>query len=178
VSVIHIPCGRPANETEELAAERGVATLRTVADSRRSVVLSNLASSSSALHQSDELDLVCIGPRGVVLVEDKHWDTAWMRDHRDTAEAEAEKLTAKAKRFAGRVRALLPGAPPAVEQMLLLTPDAGRGKLDPVRSVQVRTLRTLTGPNHSAEQPRAGLCEFSIHLHRLRAPRDGSFSSI
>jgi hypothetical protein len=100
--VQHIPCGAAANASEELAAERCVAALQALGDYGRWVVLSSLASSSSALHQSDELDLVCIGPGGVVLIEDKHWDTAWMRDHRVTVEAEAEKLTASAKRLAGR----------------------------------------------------------------------------
>jgi serine/threonine protein kinase len=143
MSVQHIPCGAPANASEVLAAERCVAALQELGDGGRWVVLSNLASSSSALHQSDELDLVCIGPRGVVLIEDKHWDAAWMRDHRVTVEAEAEKLTAKAKRLAGRVRSLLPGAAPKVEQWLLLTRDSGGTKLDPVRGVPVRTLKTL-----------------------------------
>jgi hypothetical protein len=143
VSVEHIRCGSPANRSEELAADRCVAALGALGDGTRWVVLSNLASSSSALHQSDELDLVCIGPRGVLLIEDKHWDAAWMRDHRETVEAEAEKLTAKAKRLAGRVRALLPAAAPKVEQWLLLTRDVGGTKLDSVRGVPVRTLKTL-----------------------------------
>lgn len=138
-----IQCGPPANRSEELALERCKAALQTLGDADRWVVLANLASSSSPLHQSDELDLVCVGPRGVVLVEVKHWDVAWMRERREIVEAEAEKLTAKAKRLAGRLRALLPGAMPKVEQWLVVTKEAGGVRPDPVRGVPVRTLKSL-----------------------------------
>jgi len=38
---------------------------------------------------------VPIGPRGVFLIETKHWDAAWINANKTSAEAEAEKLTAK-----------------------------------------------------------------------------------
>ena len=75
------------------------------------LLFAGLASSSSPLHQSDDLDLVPIGPGGVFLIEVKHWDAAWINDNRATADAEAEKLTAKAKRLAGRVKRALTNNP-------------------------------------------------------------------
>lgn len=66
-----------------------------------------------------------------------------MRDHHEVAEAEAEKLTAKTKRLAGRIRAVLPGAELRVEQWLLLTRDGPGSKIEPVRGVPVRTLKSL-----------------------------------
>lgn len=58
----HIPCGRPANQSEELAAACCVAALRSLGNEIRWVVFSNLASSYFSLHQSDELDFAWIGP--------------------------------------------------------------------------------------------------------------------
>lgn len=143
MSARKILCGAPANRSEELALDRCVNALNKAHPKEPWVVLANLISSASPNHQSDELDLVCVGARGVVLIEVKHWDVSWMHEHRDVVEAEAEKLTAKAKRLAGRVRMLLPAAAPKVEQWLLITKDAGGAKLDAIRGVPVRTLKTL-----------------------------------
>lgn len=109
------------------------------------IVFSNLAFSYSPTHQSDELDLLCIGPRGVVLIEVKHWDPGWITGHFEMVEREAEKLTQKAKRLAGFVRKILPGHHPKVEQWLLLTRDPSGAVPDHVRGVPVRTLRSLQG---------------------------------
>lgn len=143
MSARKVPCGPPANRSEELALDRCVSALNAAHPKEPWFVLANLVSSVSPDRQSDELDLVCVGARGVVLIEVKHWDASWMREHLEVVEAEVEKLTAKAKRLAGRVRALLPKATCKVEQWLLVTKDAGGAKFDPVRGVPVRTLKTL-----------------------------------
>src|ERR1017187_3723211 len=83
------------------------------------VIFAGLASSSSPLHQSDDLDLVPIGPRGVFVIEVKHWDAAWISNNKASAEFEAEKLTAKAKRFSGRVKRALVDSPKVIQAFLL-----------------------------------------------------------
>jgi serine/threonine protein kinase len=139
-----VQCGDPVNESERLAAQRCKAALDSLADPASWVIFANLASSSSPLHQSDDLDLVLIGPRGVLLVEVKHWDAAWINDNQMRAEDEAEKLTAKTRRLAGRVqRALFKG--PKVQQAMLLTREpVGQGLPQSLRGVPIWTLRDLT----------------------------------
>jgi Nuclease-related domain len=102
-----------------------------------------LASSSSPLHQSDDLDLVPIGPRGVFLIETKHWDAAWINNNRASAESEAEKLTAKARRFAGRVKRALADSPKVVQAFVITREPAGPSLPPTIRGVPVWTLREL-----------------------------------
>lgn len=138
-----IQCGDPVNESEKIAAQRCKTVLGTLEDTVSWVIFANLSSSSSPLHQSDELDLVLIGPRGVFLLEVKHWDAAWISENRLRAEDEAEKLTSKTRRFAGRVqRALFKS--PKVQQALLLTREpVGQGLPQSLRGVPIWTLRDL-----------------------------------
>jgi serine/threonine protein kinase len=144
MSVLVIPCGPAVNQSEELAAKRCKAALERLGDSERWVVLSNLAFSGSPLRQSDDLDLVCIGPRGVVVIEVKHWDGAWVKENPLRAEAEADKLTAKVRRLGGYVRKLLSQNETRVEQWLLFTREgSGNPKPDQIRGVPIATLKTL-----------------------------------
>jgi hypothetical protein len=99
--VFVIRCGPTANHSEELAIERCKASLESLKDAERWVVLANLAFSATPLRQSDDLDLVCVGPRGVILIEVKHWDAGWVKDNQPKADVEAHKLTAKARRLGG-----------------------------------------------------------------------------
>ena len=109
----------PVNASEVAAQTKCKAALDALGDSVPWFVLAGLASSSSPLHQSDDLDIVPIGPRGIFVIEVKHWDAAWMNEHRATTEAEAEKLTAKAKRFAGRVKRALSDSPKVNQAFLV-----------------------------------------------------------
>ncbi len=155
-----IQCGDPVNESERIAAQRCKTTLETLADSATWVIFANMASSSSPLHQSDDLDLVLIGPRGVFLIEVKHWDAAWITENRLRAEDEAEKLASKTRRFAGRVqRALFKS--PKVQQALLLTREpVGPGLPQSLRGVPIWTLRDL--PKTLRGLPAGVLAELQI----------------
>lgn len=104
-SVRHIPCGAAVNASEILAVERLKSKLQTLPGPW--VVLSNLTHSSSANRLSDEIDIFAIGPVGVVVVEVKHWDTAFLKQRPDVAESEAERINEKAKRIAGKLRSTL-----------------------------------------------------------------------
>jgi len=133
----------PVNASEVAAQTKCKAALDALGDAGRWIVFAGLASSSSPLHQSDDLDLVPIGPRGIFLIEVKHWDAAWINDNPTSAEAEAEKLTAKAKRFAGRVKRALSDSPKVVQALLVTREPAGSGLPASLRGVPVWTLRDL-----------------------------------
>lgn len=133
----------PVNASEVAAQTKCKASLDALGDSVPWIVLAGLASSSSPLHQSDDLDLVPIGPRGIFLIEVKHWDAAWINDNLAKAETEAEKLTAKAKRFAGRVKRALSDSPKVVQALLVTREPAGSGLPASIRGVPVWTLRDL-----------------------------------
>ena len=138
-----VQCGEPVNESERIATQRCKACLEALADTAPWVIFANLASSCSPLHQSDDLDLVLIGPRGVFLPEVKHWDAAWINDNRLRAEDEADKLTAKTRRFAGRVKRALFNSPKVQQAFLLTREPAGPGLPQTLRGVPVWTLRDL-----------------------------------
>jgi len=134
----------PVNASEVAAQTRCKIALEALGDSAPWMVLAGLASSSSPLHQSDDLDLVPIGPRGVFVIEVKHWDAAWINDNQASAEAEAEKLTAKAKRFSGRVKRALSDSPKVIQAFLVSREPSGPNLPSTIRGVPVWPLRDLT----------------------------------
>lgn len=120
--VRHIPCGSFVNESERLAVERLTSKLRD--DGGTWILLSNLNHARSPDTRSDEIDIVVIGGPGVFVLEVKHWDAEYLRSNRSIAEHEADRIDAKAKRVAGKLRQRL--APGFVEARLLLTRGAVR----------------------------------------------------
>ena len=120
--VRHIPCGSFVNESERLAVERLSSKLRE--DSGTWILLSNLNHARTPDTRSDEIDIVVIGGPGVFVLEVKHWDAEYLRSNRAIAEHEADRIDAKAKRVAGKLRQRLD--PGFVEARLLLTRGAVR----------------------------------------------------
>ncbi|MGD9563073.1 MAG: NERD domain-containing protein [Pyrinomonadaceae bacterium] len=105
MAVKHLVCGAYANNSERYAVEFLKVRLQNHANSVEWALLSNYSNSTSAQYLSDELDLVVIGPSGVVVVEIKHWSSADMKDGRiNIAESEADKLNEKAKRLKGKLQ--------------------------------------------------------------------------
>jgi serine/threonine protein kinase len=105
------------NASEQLAIEK----LKNKLQGLRGpwVLISNLNHSSSAVRLSDEIDLVAIGPTGIFVIEIKHWDSAFLKQRADIAEAEAERINDKSKRIAGKLRTGID--PGFVAPRLLLT---------------------------------------------------------
>ena len=68
MAVTIIRFSEPVNASEVAAETKCKAALEALSDSVPWIVLAGLPSSSSPLHQSDDLDLVPIGPRGVFLI--------------------------------------------------------------------------------------------------------------
>ncbi len=100
--VRHIPCGAPVNASERLAIEKLRNKLQSV--SKPWLLLSNLNHSANTSRLSDEIDIVAIGLSGVFVIEVKHWDLAYLRQHPDVVESEAERISDKSKRIAGKLR--------------------------------------------------------------------------
>jgi serine/threonine protein kinase len=142
----------PVNASEQVAQSRIKAALESLGDTGLWVVYAGLASSSSPVYQSDDIDLLAIGPRGVLCIEVKHWDASWVNNNSAIVDAEAEKVTSKARRLAGRVRRALPNGP-RVEQRLLLTREpVGPSLPKSVRGVPLWTLRDLAKELRECEQ--------------------------
>lgn len=146
-----LPCGEFVNESERIAVER--LHLKLQGAGTPWILLSNLNHSSHPTARSDEIDLVAIGPAGVYVIEIKHWDTAWLKQQPLTVEQEADRINAKAKRIAGKLRQRLD--PGFVSARLLLTRGELRfeaGKRPQPRGVLVfglpewRELLALDGP--------------------------------
>jgi serine/threonine protein kinase len=100
--VRHIPCGAPVNASERLAIEKVRGKLQAV--SKPWILLSNLNHSASTSRLSDEIDIVALGMAGVFVIEVKHWDLAYLKQHPDVVESEAERISDKSKRIAGKLR--------------------------------------------------------------------------
>lgn len=159
MSVKLIRCGPFANQSEKHAAEYLKVKLGSVAAGAEWVLLTNYASSSGTQHLSDELDMVVVGPPGVFIVEVKHWGAADLR--RATlgpVENEAEKLNAKAKRLAGRLRKALPFDVGFVEGKLLLTKVEGEKFVEGATRKRVRGIDVF------------GLAEWRDLLETYRLP--------
>ena len=132
VTVFH--CGPAANESELKAIQHLKSRLQSEAADESWVLLANLAFSVTHQLQSDEIDLVVIGPTGVRVIEVKHWaDT-----HRANTEDEANRVTNKAKKIGTTLRRVVPMLP-RVDGVILLTQDLS--KVRRLAGQQVRGVR-------------------------------------
>lgn len=121
----HLPCGSFANASEERALDYLRARLRNAEGTW--ILLSNLNHAQHPHFRADEIDLVAIGPTGVYVIEIKHWDADRPRKEPDVTEHEADRIDAKAKRIAGKIRQQFD--PGFVTSRLLLT--RGEIRFDP-----------------------------------------------
>jgi serine/threonine protein kinase len=135
-------CGPAANESELRALEHLKQGLESQPGEGEWVLLTNLAFSVNHQLQSDEIDIVAIGPPGVRVVEVKHWALQWFDAHRADVEDEADRVTNKARKIGTTLRRSLP-ALPRVDGAILLTQDASKVKRlagQEVRGVRIYTL--------------------------------------
>lgn len=138
-----VSCGEFANESEQQAVKKLSSFIENRGTNGKWLLLTNLTFSLSHYAQSDEIDIVLIGPQGVRVVEVKHWSAAWAEEHFGRAEQEAEKLTRKARRIGTTLRQRFPRLP-LVEGAILLTrtPSKIRKLMDrsPVRGIHLFSL--------------------------------------
>lgn len=138
-----IRCGPTANESEEKAIAQIREGLISVPSDDQWFLLTNLAFSMDPRFQSDEIDILVIGPPGVRVVEIKHWAAKWMNAYPAEVERASELLTAKAKRVGGNLRKIVPNLPKVTGAFLLTHETAAKARLagSAVRGNEVRTLK-------------------------------------
>jgi serine/threonine protein kinase len=127
VKVTLFSCGPAANDSELLAFKHLQMRLESLPGDGEWIILTNLAFSVTHHLQSDEIDIVAIGPPGVRVIEVKHWTSQWADSHPDLVVHEAEKVTEKARKVGTTLRRSLPDLP-RVDGCILLTPESSKLK--------------------------------------------------
>jgi serine/threonine protein kinase len=144
-----VSCGEIANESEASAIQRLQSELQNIAvppqwgSDDEWILLTNLAFSITHQFQSDEIDIIAIGPPGVRIVEVKHWLPSWVESNHDLVKQEAEKVTNKAKKIGTTLRRTVANLPRVDGVFLLTTPPSKVRKLvedGPVRGVPFYSL--------------------------------------
>ncbi|MGJ5043079.1 NERD domain-containing protein kinase family protein [Bradyrhizobium sp. HKCCYLRH1062] len=120
--VVHVPCGPFANASELRAFKAVDQAFRHVEGAGTAFVLTNLVFPNPH-GQADEIDMVAIGPGGAVAIEVKHWDASALR-RAELVDPAAQLILAKAKRLAGKLRAL-DGRLGYLPATILLTNESG-----------------------------------------------------
>lgn len=136
------PCGPAANESELKGFEHLKNRLQSEPRDEEWVFLTNLAFSVTHQLQSDEIDLIAIGPTGVRVVEIKHWTAQWLDANRTDVEGEVDRLTNKARKVGTTLRRVVPDLP-RVDGAILLTQDPSKVKRVASQEVRGARLHTL-----------------------------------
>lgn len=137
------PCGAAVNESEAGAIDRLKRELQNIGGYDEWILLTNLAFSVTHQFQSDEIDIVAIGPPGVRVIEIKHWSTVWVDSNTDLVEQEADKVTNKARKIGTTLRRIAPELPYVATAFLLTRQPSKLRKLAeraPLRGVAFHTL--------------------------------------
>lgn len=140
-------CGPAANESELTAFEHLKSRLLSTAGDDEWILLTNLAFSVTHQLQSDEIDIVAIGPPGVRVLEVKHWAAPWVDEHADLVQQEADRVTHKARKIGTTLRKVFPNLP-RVDGAILLTQEPSKVKRlasTEVRGVRFHTLNDWKG---------------------------------
>src|SRR5271165_6058708 len=136
--VIVIPCGEFANESERLAVETIRQFLQSQPGNNTWILLPNVAHNLNAARQSDEIDLIAIGPQDLAVIEIKHWDRADLTRLEGKVDAEADKLTEKVRRVATNSRSIWDQLPQVDGRFYLTKEKQAFGSQRPVsRDIKV-----------------------------------------
>lgn len=116
-------CGPMANESERKAVEHLKHCLQSQPGEDEWVLLTNLAFSVTHQLQSDEIDIVAIGPPGVRVIEVKHLTASWVNEHSREVERYADGVTNKARKIGSTSRKIFADLP-RVDGAFLLTQES------------------------------------------------------
>jgi serine/threonine protein kinase len=133
----HISCGPTANQSEEKAIERLKSLL-----SNEWVLMSNLNLLTGQDRQPSEIDILAVGPAGVLVIEVKHWDPGWVKDNPDDALNQAAKLKSSAERLGSLLRHKLPGLDIRAQQYFLFTKESSTPPPTMLAGAPVWTLKS------------------------------------
>ena len=106
VTLFH--CGPAANESELKAFEHLKSRLQSEPGDDEWILLTNVAFSVTNQLQSDEIDIVAIGPPGAQVIEIKHWAAQWFDAHAVEVADEADRVTNKARKIGTTLRKVIP----------------------------------------------------------------------
>ena len=148
MKVHHVPCGPAVNESERKAIAQVKSRLISVRGGDEWLLLTNLAFSATHRLQSDEIDIIAIGPPGVRIIEVKHWTAAWVNRNPGIVEQEADRVTNKARKIGTTLRRQVSSLP-RVDGAFLVTEATPKVKgledRQPVRGVSFHTFNTWRG---------------------------------
>lgn len=133
----HISCGPPANLSEIKAVER----LKPLLD-KQWTLLSNLQVIADEDRQPSEIDIIAVGPAGVLVIEVKHWDPSWVRKNNEKAEDGARILKSKTERVGGMLRRRLQNFEIHAKQVFLFTKESNGNQLPSLGGAPVWTLKS------------------------------------
>ena len=120
-----ISCGEPVNESERKALAHLRTRISSLPGDDEWVLLANVSFSVGHDQQSDEIDIIAVGPPGVRVIEVKHWRSDWIDREISKVEHEADKVTNKAKRVGTRLRKKIRAAG-YVDGVFLITAEPRR----------------------------------------------------
>jgi len=120
-------CGPAANESELKASKHLENCLKSTPGNDEWVLLTNLAFSVTHQLQSDEIDIIAIGPPGVRVIEVKHWTAQWVDENPDRVAQEADRVTNKARKIGTTLRKIVP-ALSRVDGVILVTQEPSKTK--------------------------------------------------
>jgi hypothetical protein len=177
--VDHLPCGAFANTSEETAFRAIDKYLRLLPVEGQALVLTNLAHAVGRGGQPDEIDMIIIATGGAVVIEVKHWDRARLKANAWEVEDQADLITLKAKRVAGRLRQAQPKLD-FVPAKILLTKEVKSlkqaGQLPEVRGVRLHGMGDLDALLEQAIRPSDGPTDVE-RLARNLSPRGMAVAS-
>jgi hypothetical protein len=162
-------CGPAANESELLAFKHIETRLQSIPGNGEWILLTNLAFSVTHHLQSDEIDIIAIGPQGVRVIEVKHWTSQWADAHSDLVVHEAEKVIEKARKIGTTLRRLVVDLP-RVDGTILLTQDVS--KLKRLAGMEVRGVKLYRHAALAQRQAADPRCLWNLHPH-LQVSRGG-----
>ena len=142
-----VSCGPAVNESERKAINQLKTCLIAEPGDGEWLLLTNLTFSATHRLQSDEIDIVIIGPPGIRVVEVKHWTAAWAKRNPVVVEHEAERVTHKARKIGTTLRKQIPDLP-RVDGVFLVTEAASKVRAleaEVVRGVPFHTFKTWRG---------------------------------
>ena len=147
MKVTLFPCGPAANESELKASAHLQSRLISIPGNDEWILLTNLAFSVTHQLQSDEIDMIAIGPPGVRVIEVKHLSAQWIDSNTNSMGQEAERVTNKARKIGTTLRKIVPDLA-RVDGVFLLTREPSKVKRlagKKVRGVQYHALTDWKG---------------------------------